>query len=255
MTAIAIKNLEFSYDPGNPMISQMNIEIPSGTVTAILGANGAGKTTLLSLLLGRYPADRGEIFFWGKPATTIGKHRIKQLIGMVSQNETLPFDLSVAEYVLLGRAPHLKTLALPGTYDRQEADKALATVGMGHMAESIMTQLSSGECQLIHVARSLAQAPALLLLDEPTSHLDLVNSRRILNLVRSLARQGQTLVFTTHDPNAAAAVADQVILLKNGTPLATGSPDQTLTTTLLTKTYGDKIEVIATPKGPLVLTL
>lgn len=254
MTAITLKNLEFSYDRA-PTLSRMNIEILSGTVTAILGANGAGKTTLLSLLLGRYTADKGEILFWGKPVATYERRRIKQMIGMVSQNETLPFDLSVAEYVLLGRAPHLKTLALPGPRDRQAADRALSTVGMTHMAQSIMTHLSSGERQLVHVARSLAQAPKMLLLDEPTSHLDLINSRKILHLVRSIAQEGRTVVFTTHDPNAAATVAHQVILLKNGTVLATGSPNQTLTPKLLTKTYGDKIEVITTPRGPLVLTL
>ncbi|MBU1343922.1 MAG: ABC transporter ATP-binding protein [Proteobacteria bacterium] len=252
-TAICIQNLSFSYDtPQNPVLSGMTVDLAAGTVTAVLGANGVGKTTLLYLLLGLYTPFQGDLLFFGKPGTHYKKSRIKKFIGMVSQNETIPFDLSVNAYVLLGRAPHMGLLSMPGQQDLKAAENALATVGMTHMADSGITCLSSGERQLVNVARALAQAPDILLLDEPCSHLDLVNSRQMLLLMKNIAEQGKTVVFTTHDPNAAAAIADKVMLLKKGELVAFGTAIDTLTSAFLTKTYGNRIEVIPTSHGPFV---
>ena len=256
MPAISIENLSFSYDTHQaPVISNMTLDIQKGTVTAVLGANGVGKTTLLFLLLGLFSPDKGDILYFEKPCTHYGMREMKQLLGMVSQNESIPFDLSVEDYVLLGRAPHIKLLNLPAQNDKDQARKALATVNMIHMAACGMTRLSSGETQLINMARALCQNPDILLLDEPCSHLDLINSRQMLTLMKTIARTGHTILFTTHDPNAASAIADQVILLKKGKVVATGSPEQTLTRELLTETYGGTIEVIQTKRGPLVLAL
>jgi iron complex transport system ATP-binding protein len=214
-----------------------------------------GKTTLLHILLGLSPPDSGEVLFFEKSNIGYGAGHIKQLIGMVSQNDSVPFDLSVQEYVLLGRAPHLKLLEIPGEDDRGAVKNALETIGMTHMATWGMSRLSSGEKQLVNVARALTQNPEILLLDEPCSHLDLINSRHMLNLMKTIVRKGRTVVFTTHDPNAAAAVADQVVLLKKGSLVAKGPPEQTLTQELLTETYGGTIEVIHTARGPLVLAI
>jgi len=224
--AVSIQDLCFSYEK-DPVISNMNLTLPAGTVTAVLGANGVGKTTLLYLLLGLFAPDKGEIRFFGKPARKYSRNRLKQLMGMVSQNDTPPFDLRVDEYVLLGRAPHLGLLTIPGDTDRNAAAAALFTVGMAHMAGHAVTRLSSGEKQLVNMARSLAQEPEILLLDEPCSHLDLINSRQMLVLMKTIATQGKTVVFTTHDPNAAAAVADQVLLMKKGELVAAGTVTQT----------------------------
>ena len=249
--AVSIQDLCFSYEQ-DPIISYMNLNLPAGTVTAVLGANGVGKTTLLHLLLGLYAPDNGEIRFFGTPARKYSQNRLKQLMGMVSQNNTPPFDLRVDEYVLLGRAPHLGLLTIPGDTDRNAAETALSTVGMTHMAGHAVTRLSSGEKQLVNMARSLAQEPEILLLDEPCSHLDLINSRQMLVLMKTIAQQGRTVVFTTHDPNAAAAVADQVLLMKKGELVAAGTVDQTLTQALLTRTYEGDVEVIPTRQGPFV---
>jgi len=219
--AVSIQNLSFSYEQ-DPVISHMDLNLSTGTVTAVLGANGVGKTTLLYLLLGLYAPNKGEIHFFGRPSRKYSQNRLKQLIGMVSQNDSPPFDLRVDEYVLLGRAPHLGLLTIPGDTDRNAAAAALSTVGMTHMAGHAVTRLSSGEKQLVNMARSLAQEPEILLLDD------------------------------THDPNAAAAVADQVLLMKKGELVATGTVTQTLTRALLTRTYGGDVEVISTGKGPFV---
>lgn len=255
-TAIAIRNISFAYDKQSPpVISKMNFSLAPGSVTAILGANGVGKTTLLYILLGLYLPDHGELFFFNKPVSQYKPERIKQLIGMVSQNETLPFDLSVEEYVLLGRAPHLGLLTIPGEADREAVEIALATVGMSHMAQKTIARLSSGEKQLVHVARALAQAPEILLLDEPCSHLDLMNTRQMLMLMKTIAKQGRTVLFTTHDPNAAAAVAHGIMLVKKGELVAFGRADDVLTSELLTRTYGGSVEVVKTDHGPFVRTM
>ena len=249
--ALSIKNVSFSYDK-DPVISHMDLNLGKGTVTAVLGANGVGKTTLLYLFLGLYEPDQGEILFFGKPGRLYSPNRRKQLMGMVSQNDTPPFDLRVDEYVLLGRAPHLGLLTIPGASERKAAATALFTVGMTRMAGHAVTRLSSGEKQLVNMARSLAQEPKILLLDEPCSHLDLINSRQMLVLMKTIAQQGKTVVFTTHDPNAAAAVADTVLLMKKGELVAAGPVDQTITSPLLTRTYGGGVEVIHTGHGPFV---
>ncbi len=249
--AVSIQNLSFSYEQ-DPVISHMDLNLSTGTVTAVLGANGVGKTTLLYLLLGLYAPNKGEIHFFGRPSRKYSQNRLKQLIGMVSQNDSPPFDLRVDEYVLLGRAPHLGLLTIPGDTDRNAAAAALSTVGMTHMAGHAVTRLSSGEKQLVNMARSLAQEPEILLLDEPCSHLDLINSRQMLVLMKTIAQQGRTVVFTTHDPNSAAAVANQVLLMKKGELVAAGTVDQTLTQALLTRTYGGDVEVISTQRGPFV---
>lgn len=255
-TAVSIQNLSFAYDKQSPpVISDMNFNLSPGTVTAVLGANGVGKTTLLYILLGLYLPDKGELLFFKKPASHYKTGRIKQIIGMVSQNETLPFDLSVEEYVLLGRAPHLGLFTIPGSQDRETVKTALATVGMSHMAKKTLTRLSSGEKQLVHVARALAQAPEILLLDEPCSHLDLMNTRKILTLMKTIAEQGRTVVFTTHDPNAAAAVAHGIMLVKKGELVAFGKAEDVLTGDLLTRTYGGRVEVVRTSRGAFVRTM
>ncbi len=255
-TALSIRNLWFSYDKQQPpVVSNLDVDLETGTVNAVLGANGVGKTTLLLILLGLYEPDRGDLLFFGKPRTLYPPEQIRRFIGMVSQNETVPFDLSVQEYVLLGRAPHLGLFSMPGPTDRSAAQKALSTVGMSHLSHHAVTRLSSGEKQLVHTARALAQNPDILLLDEPCAHLDLINARQMLFLIRDIAAQGRTVIFTTHDPNAAIAIADRVVLLKKGELIAFGGIEDTITRALLSQTYNNPVEVVHTENGPFVPTI
>lgn len=255
-SAISIEGLQFSYgSPDAPLIRDLTLDLEKGSVTAILGPNGAGKTTLLHLLLGVYAPDKGRVTYFEKPASQYPPSRFKQMIGLVSQNESIPFDMTVLEYVLLGRAPHKKMLEIPDEQDRQTAYQALETTGIQKMADWGITRLSSGEAQLAAVARMLAQAPAIQLLDEPSSHLDLINTRRILNLIRQQGDDGNTVIFTTHHPNAAAAVADRILLFRNGEKIALGTPKEMMAEQLLTQTYGDVVRVFQTPAGPVVTAI
>mgnify|MGYP001029998049 CR=1 FL=1 len=170
------------------------------------------------------------------------------------QSEQVTFDLSVFEYALLGRAPYLDLLARPGARDRERAQSALEAAGIAALARRAVPALSGGERQLATVARALAQEPRILLLDEPTSHLDLANVRRVLDVLRSLRSAGRTIIMTTHDPNAAATLANDVLLMRQGRIVASGATDAVMTSERLSATYGVPVEVIRVHGRPLVLS-
>ncbi len=230
------------------------MDIPARSITAILGPNGSGKTTLLHLLLGLLLPTHGNILLAGRPHGQYSRRDLSQVVGLVPQDEPVTFDLSVLEFVLLGRAPYLNLLERPEERDRQVALRALATIGLTALQHRPVPSLSGGERQLATIARALAQEPLILLSDEPTSHLDLGNTQRILHILRLLGNDGKTIVFTTHDPNLAAAIADYVVLLREGRILATGSTADVLTSEYLSATYGIAVEVIQWRGRPLVVT-
>ena len=252
---ITLTGLCFSYDgPGHPVLQDLSLEIPQGAVTALLGPNGSGKTTLLSIILGVLSPQAGTILIDSKHRDEYTHRALSQLMGLVPQDECFPFGFSVRDYVLLGRAPHLGLLQRPGRADLQAAQEALETSGLTTLADRPVVSLSGGERQLATVARALAQQPRILLLDEPTSHLDLANKSRILNLIRALARRGVTIVLTTHDPNAAAGVADHVVLMRQGQTIAAGHPQAVLNQENLSATYGLPVQVTYVNGRPVVLT-
>jgi iron complex transport system ATP-binding protein len=254
-SAIEIEGVSFRYGPAEPLVLQgVGVELPAAGITALLGPNGSGKSTLLHLLLGLLTPSEGRIRLLGRDVSRTSRREMSRMLGLVPQDEHVAFELSVLEYTLLGRAPYLDLLEMPGENDRLLARQALAMAGIAALEHRSVTSLSGGEKQLATVARALAQEPAILLLDEPTSHLDLANARRILRVLRSLREQGKTIVLTTHDPNAAAAVADHVILLRAGQVLAAGLTGAVLTSAQLSATYGTAVEVLEVRGRPLVLT-
>jgi iron complex transport system ATP-binding protein len=257
MDAITIENLWFSYDKKNkPVFADFNLTILKGTITALLGPNGAGKTTLLHLLLGLLIPDSGNIFFLNKPIDFYHRQHLRQMIGMVSQNEAITYDLSLMEYVLLGRAPHLSLFSRPRKEDTVLAEEVIYNTGLEHMKSRAVPSLSSGERQLAAIARALVQLPDILLCDEPTSHLDLSNSRKILKLMKKISKdEGRTIIFTTHDPNAAVAVADHVVLLNGKGLIADGDAETVFTADNLAAAYNEPVEIVQTEKGPVIMSL
>lgn len=257
MNAVTLQNLSFYYGKNNtPALDNLSLTIPKGKVTGILGPNGAGKTTLLALILGLLTPESGELLICEKAHRDYNPKKIRQMIGLVSQNESIPFDLTIREFVLLGRAPYLHVLGLPGKKDLSVAMEAIRKTGLESMVSRTVPSLSSGEKQLASIARALTQTPEILLLDEPTSHLDLTNSRRILRLMETIAKEEKrTVIFTTHDPNAAAAVADHIILMGKERLTACGTPSDVFTEAHLSAAYGDKIEVLNTERGPVILAI
>jgi iron complex transport system ATP-binding protein len=251
---VSVSDLSFSYNGARrTILHDLALEIPEGTVTAILGPNGSGKTTLLRLLLGVLRPQRGRILMAGRPQDSYPRREMGKLIGLVPQDEHIPFDFSILEYVLLGRAPYLGTLATPGEEDYQAALDALSTAGLSGMEARSLPNLSGGERQLVVVARALAQQPRILLMDEPTAHLDLSNKGRLLAIMHDLVNQGVTLVLTTHDPNLAASVAGHAVLMRDGQVLAAGPPEATLTAERLSATYAVPVQVFQVDGKRLIL--
>jgi iron complex transport system ATP-binding protein len=241
---LAVSGLSFGYNgPDQSVLRDLSLEVPAGTVTAILGPNGSGKTTLLRLLLGILRPQAGTVWLAGQPLGSYSRRERSQLVGLVPQDEHIPFDFSVLEYVLLGRAPHLSPLQIPGEPDRQVALAALRTAGLAGLEDRPLPTLSGGERQLATLARALAQQSKTLLLDEPTAHLDLGNQGRLLTILRELVTQGTTLVLTTHDPSLAALVAGFAVLMRGGRILDAGPAEMTLTADKLSATYDAPVRV------------
>jgi iron complex transport system ATP-binding protein len=253
-TMISVAEMSFSYDGAKrTVLRDLSLEIPKGSVTAILGPNGSGKTTLLRLLLGVLSTQQGEIWLDGQPQAAYSRRMRSQLIGLVPQDEHIPFDFSVLEYVLLGRAPYLRPLSMPREVDYQIAVQALHTAGLAHLQDRPLPNLSGGERQLATVARALAQQPRILLLDEPTAHLDLSNKGRLLDILHSLTAQGITLVMTTHDPNLAASVATFAVLMRQGQVLDAGPGSSMFTASKLSATYDVPVHVYRAQDRQIIL--
>ena len=199
--AFSVENLGFYYQAENFLFQQLNFELNKGDILAILGQNGCGKSTLLDLLLGIHRPIQGKI-------------EVYQSIGFVPQFFSSPFAYSVLDIVLMGRSTHINTFAKPKPHDYQIAMQALDYLNLTHLANREFASLSGGQRQLILIARAIASECQFMLLDEPTSALDLANQNVVLSLLRDLATtRGMTIVFTTHQPNHAVAVANKTLLM------------------------------------------
>lgn len=254
VSAISLQDVSFGYESsGNPVLSSINIQIPEGKVAAILGPNGTGKTTLLHLMLGLLEPDRGQIHIKGKDRSQYSRKDLSQIMGLVPQFESIPFNFTVFEYILLGRSPYLKPFQIPGKEDMGICEEALSLLGIKSLSAKQVTELSGGERQLVHIARMLSQQPNILLLDEPTAHLDLENQSRILSLLREFAAQGITVVITTHDPNAAIYAADYFVLINAGEVYQEGTLDSVITSQHLASLYNAPIRVERTSGQTVVI--
>jgi iron complex transport system ATP-binding protein len=166
-----------------------------------------------------------------------------RIMGLVPQSEYISFEYSLLEYVLLGRAPHLGSLEMPSKKDFIIARESLETVGLAELAERPVTHLSGGERQLVMVARTLAQEPEIILLDEPTSHLDLANKIRLLGVLMELRDRGVTIIFTSHEPDMAASVSTHMALMRDGRIQYSGPVDEVLSGDHLSDVYGIPIKI------------
>ncbi|MEL7591615.1 MAG: ABC transporter ATP-binding protein [Anaerolineaceae bacterium] len=240
------KAINFTYASATQAaLKEISFDIYPSSVTAILGPNGAGKTTLLHLLLGLNRPATGTILLNDISIDQYSRHELSQQIGLVPQSEYVPFAYSVMEFVVLGRAPYLGPLELPGEADIDIARGAMQEVGISHLEERAIPELSGGELQLVLLARALCQQPRILLLDEPTSHLDLANRNITLKILDRLRTNGTTIIFSTHDPEAAALIADHLVLMRAGEVLNSGSLEQVFTSEMLSRVYGTPVEVVS----------
>jgi len=242
---LSFHQVRFGYNRRTPVVLDgLDLSLKEGRITVILGPNGAGKTTLLYLALGWLKPWAGEISLLGKPIESFSRRALGQQMALVPQSEHIPFEYTVLEYVLLGRAPYLPSLGMPSQADEKIANDALEKVGVANLFDHSMLALSGGERQLVLTARALAQEPRLLLLDEPTSHLDLSNKYRLVQILRGLQERGTTILMTTHEPDLALAVSDEAILMEKGRVLISGPTTEVATGENLSKIYRVPVKII-----------
>jgi iron complex transport system ATP-binding protein len=248
VTAVELMAVSVALD-GNPVLREVSCAaVPAGWLSFI-GPNGAGKSTLLRALAGLVTY-QGTIRLDGTDTRTLKSRQRARLISYVPQEPVLPPDLTVAQYVLLGRTPHLSYLAVPGRHDRERAAAAMDRLDVARFADRRLARLSGGERQRIVLARALAADPAVLLLDEPTSMLDVGHQQQVLELIDELrAESGLTVLSTLHDLTAAAQYAGHLVLLDRGQVAAAGAPSQVLTVDLIETVYAAKVTVTAGPDG------
>jgi iron complex transport system ATP-binding protein len=224
---------------GGDVVKNAAFSVADGRIAVLLGPNGSGKTTLFKCIAGLWKPCGGAILLDGTDTARLSCRERALLLAMVPQDHTPPFPYTALEAVLMGRAPHVGLYASPSATDVDKARAALETVGAGRLADRPYTRVSGGERQLILIARALAQESPILLLDEPTSHLDFRNQHAVLSMVRRVAEdKGLTVLMTLHDPNLAAHFAHQVVLLKDGRVIADGTTEQVLTAGQLEHLYG-----------------
>jgi iron complex transport system ATP-binding protein len=232
-----------------PVVKAVSCAVRGGGWLALIGPNGAGKSTLIRAMAGLAPYG-GTITLDAVDAKTMkGKERARML-AYVPQEPTLPPDLTVEQYVMLGRTPHLGYLATPGRRDRERVTAAMARLDMTQFAHRRLARLSGGERQRAVLARALAGDPRVLLLDEPTSMLDVGHEQQVLELVDDLRRAaGLTVVSTLHDLTVAGQYADALVMLDGGRVVAAGNPQAVLTAPLIESVYAARVNVITGSDG------
>ncbi|MCG8654086.1 ABC transporter ATP-binding protein [Yimella sp. NH-Cas1] len=211
-----------------------------GRVTGLVGPNGSGKTTLLRLLFGALRPAEGEVLIGDRPLAQFDRTELARSMAVVVQEDSGDTALSVAEVVLLGRLPHHSALGRYSDSDHAIALDALRRVGAAHLVDRDLSELSGGERQRVMVARALTQQPRYLLMDEPTNHLDIHFQHEILQLTEL----SQTAVVVLHDLNLAARYCDDLVVLQSGHVVASGTPEDVLTTELIKDVYGVRATIV-----------
>jgi len=234
----------------------VNLALARGEVVALLGTNGSGKTTLLRTFSGALTPDRGSVTFDGRPVGEWRRQALAQRVAVLPQQLELPLGFRVAELVAMGRAPHARRLFASSAEDDRAIARALLDADAVDLADRPAEELSGGERQRLLMAMALAQEPDLLLLDEPTLHLDLAHQVALLAAIRRLRDQsGLTVLAVLHDLNLAAAFAPRVAILDEGRVVADGPPADVLTPDLVRRVFGVQVDEALTADGRRHLAL
>ena len=240
---------------GVPVVDTADLAVAAGEWVMLIGRNGAGKTSLLRAVAGLVPYD-GSVTVGGREVASLGPRQRARGLAMVPQTPVVPLDMTVADYALLGRTPHLGFLGRPGQHDHEAAGRALDSLGLAAMAGRRLGTLSGGERQRAVLARALAQDAPVLLLDEPTTALDVGRQQDVLELVERLRAEHElTVLGAIHDLTLAGQYADRLVLLDGGRVVASGDPGAVLTEERVNRHYEAHVRVTHIDGFPVVLPI
>lgn len=239
---LQVRGLQVAYD-GRPVVRGVDLTVPRGGVTSIIGPNGSGKSTLLKAITRTVPAT-GSVRVAGQDAAGLGRRGMARLVGMLGQARESPADMTVAELVALGRSPHRPWFHPLGAADRCIVAEVIDQAGLTAFRDRAIATLSGGEAQRAWIAMALAQRPRLLLLDEPTTALDIAHQIEVLDLVRRINREtGLTVIMVLHDLNHAGFYSDELVVLDHGEVVGAGTPRDVLRADLIHQVYGLEVEI------------
>lgn len=240
---IDLQGVGFSYRKLQ-VLNRVTLSFREGEVVSLLGPNGSGKTTLLKIMLGFLQPETGTVYFDGNSLGTISPRILARRVAYVPQVHREAFAYTMEDVVLMGRMPYQSFFSIFSATDRDLAVAAMEKLEIAHLRNRPYTEVSGGERQLALIARSLTQGADVFIMDEPVNGLDYGNQMRLLNGIRGLAKEGLTFIMTTHFPDHALMTADRVILMQQGSVLADGLPEETITRETIFALYRIDVDVV-----------
>lgn len=245
---LSARDLSFAYN-GRPVLHKVSLDLVPGRLIGVIGPNGAGKSTLVRLLSGLLAPQSGEVILDGRPIGRWKRRELARRLAVVPQSPALPETFTAAEVVLLGRTPYVGLLGSESARDWQAARRAMEMTQTLPLAQRLIGTLSGGERQRVVVARALAQEAPILLLDEPTTHLDVNHQLGLIVLVQHLVRHYHlAALIILHDLNLASVYCDELILLASGEVVARGRPQEVLTREQIARAYRADVLVMSHPQ-------
>ncbi|MFY9113658.1 MAG: ABC transporter ATP-binding protein [Dethiobacteria bacterium] len=240
--SIEVSDLSFSYGE-NRILDQISFKLQDHQLLTVLGPNGVGKTTLFRCILGLLNGYKGQILLDGIDIRGLGIAEMAKLIAYIPQIHYPSFNYSVFDMVLMGTSVQVSAISRPRRKQKKLVQTALKRLGIHHLKDRGFTQISGGEQQLVLLARALVQGARILVMDEPTSNLDFGNQIRVLVKIKSLAREGYTIIQSSHNPDQTFLFSDKVMAMKDGEVLAWGAPAKTFTEDLINDLYGMEVKM------------
>ncbi len=242
--SIEVKNLSFAYGD-RPVLHDISFSVGKGEFLSILGPNGVGKSTLFRCVLGLLSGYTGQVLVDGVDARSFSTREAARHIAYIPQSSHSIFNYSVFDIILMGRTSGLSTFRSPGREDKALCQWAMEKVGITRLADRCFHRLSGGEQQLVLIARALVQKAPVLMLDEPTANLDFGNQLLVLEQARNLAREGYTVIQTTHHPEQSYLFSDRILAIQAGRVLTEGKPKDVLTEETIHALYGVDVDIVS----------
>lgn len=239
-----VQDLSYKYYNSRTIFHDICFQLDEGEVLSILGTNGAGKSTLLNCIANLFKPASGHIYLNGKDSSSMSMNDVARIIGYVPQIHTPAYAYTVLEFTVMGRTPYIGTFSKPSKEDYMIAEESLERMNILHLKDKAYTEISGGERQQVTIARALTQQPKLILLDEPTAHLDYGNQYRVVQMVKELAKEGYAVIMTTHNPDHAIILDGKVAILDKNGVLGVGHAADTLNKEMLSSLYNLDIKTV-----------